>query len=72
MKAFGDMLQVARILNTASGAPIQWPTVDDTHQQWSLAFRSLRDEPDEPGPRSGKPHQQFGGNEAGVNDCCTR
>jgi HK97 family phage major capsid protein len=30
MKQFGGMLQRARILNTASGAPIQWPTMDDT------------------------------------------
>jgi HK97 family phage major capsid protein len=30
MKAFGGMLQVARILNTSTGAPIQWPTADDT------------------------------------------
>jgi HK97 family phage major capsid protein len=29
-KAFGGMLQNAQILQTATGAPLQWPTVDDT------------------------------------------
>jgi HK97 family phage major capsid protein len=30
MKAYGGILQAARILNTSAGNPIQWPTADDT------------------------------------------
>lgn len=37
MEAFGGMLQVARILNTASGALIQWPIVDDTTNSGRLS-----------------------------------
>jgi len=30
LKAFGGLLGVAEVLNTTSGAPLQWPTNDDT------------------------------------------
>lgn len=30
LKAYGGMLQVANVINTSSGQPLQWPTADDT------------------------------------------
>ncbi len=30
LKAYGGMRQVCRIINTSTGQPLQWPTVDDT------------------------------------------
>ncbi|MBK8706575.1 MAG: phage major capsid protein [Saprospiraceae bacterium] len=30
MKQYGGMLQACRVLTTATGAPLEWPTVDDT------------------------------------------
>lgn len=36
MKTFGNMRAVATVQGTASGAPIEWPTVDDTMQEGEI------------------------------------
>ena len=36
MKAFGNMREVADVQQTTSGAPIEWPTVDDTGEEGEI------------------------------------
>lgn len=36
MKQYGGMLQACRVITTASGAPLEWPTLDDTSAAGAL------------------------------------